>query len=211
VNTFAICDTEPVAIEGLRSLLTAPDDMRVVATENSLDAGMEAVRELEPDVVVLDKGFGVQAVVDALRILRASGAGVKIVVWGAVLSDAEALRFLHAGALGVIRKTASLDSLLDCLATVASGATWMEGGLMQTSDMGVRNARSPLTARELQVMELVERGLTNRGIGVELGIRTGTVKIHLKHIFEKTGIHGRYGLALCGLKEKGILAAPALM
>jgi two-component system nitrate/nitrite response regulator NarL len=65
---------------------------------------------------------------------------------------------------------------------------------------------SALTARELQVMDLVERGLKNKEIGDSLGIRTGTVKIHIKHIFEKTGIHGRYGLALSGLKHKGLLA-----
>jgi DNA-binding NarL/FixJ family response regulator len=59
-------------------------------------------------------------------------------------------------------------------------------------------------------MELVERGMKNRDIGDALGIRTGTVKIHLKHIFEKTGIRGRYGLALSGLKEKGFLV-PALV
>ena len=53
--------------------------------------------------------------------------------------------------------------------------------------------------------------MTNRQIARELGIRTGTVKIHLKHIFEKTGVHGRYGLAVCGLKEKGLLLAPAIM
>ena len=53
--------------------------------------------------------------------------------------------------------------------------------------------------------------MTNRDIAQELEIRTGTVKIHLKHIFEKTGVRGRYGLALCGLKEKGILLAPAIM
>jgi two-component system nitrate/nitrite response regulator NarL len=70
----------------------------------------------------------------------------------------------------------------------------------------VRSGRSPLTARELQVMELVERGLKNKDIGESLGIRTGTVKIHLKHIFEKTGIRGRYGLAISGLREKGLLA-----
>jgi DNA-binding CsgD family transcriptional regulator len=75
----------------------------------------------------------------------------------------------------------------------------------------VRGSRTPLTAREAQVVDLVERGMTNREIACELGIRTGTVKIHLKHIFEKTGVHGRYGLALCGLKERGILLAPALM
>jgi DNA-binding NarL/FixJ family response regulator len=54
-------------------------------------------------------------------------------------------------------------------------------------------------------MDLVERGLKNKEIGDNLGIRTGTVKIHLKHIFEKTGIHGRYGLAISGLKHKGLL------
>jgi DNA-binding NarL/FixJ family response regulator len=73
--------------------------------------------------------------------------------------------------------------------------------------MPLRTGRSALTPRELQVMDLVERGYKNREIGQSLGIRTGTVKIHLKHIFEKTGIRGRYGLALSGLKHKGLLAA----
>ena len=54
-------------------------------------------------------------------------------------------------------------------------------------------------------MDLVERGFRNKEIAGNLGISTGTVKIHLKHIFEKTGIRGRYGLALAGLKEKGPL------
>jgi len=55
----------------------------------------------------------------------------------------------------------------------------------------------------------VERGTKNKDIAIALGIRTGTVKIHLKHIFEKTGIRGRYGLALSGMKEKGRMAVGA--
>jgi len=69
-----------------------------------------------------------------------------------------------------------------------------------------RGARSDLTAREVQVLELVEQGFKNKEIAVELGIRPGTVKIHLKHIFEKTGVRGRYGLAITGLKEKGLVS-----
>ena len=62
------------------------------------------------------------------------------------------------------------------------------------------------------MLELVEQGLKNKEIARELGIRPGTVKIHLKHIFEKTGVRGRYGLALTGLKEKGVLEmAPACL
>jgi two-component system nitrate/nitrite response regulator NarL len=71
-------------------------------------------------------------------------------------------------------------------------------------EVAIRRGRSALTARELQVIDLVERGLKNKEIGDALGIQTGTVKIHLKHIFEKTGIRGRYGLALNGLRQRGL-------
>ena len=72
-----------------------------------------------------------------------------------------------------------------------------------------RYPRSELTTREQQVLDLVEQGFKNKEIATELGIRPGTVKIHLKHIFEKTGIRGRYGLALSGLRERGLVSATA--
>lgn len=210
MHTVAVCDTEPIAIEGLRSLLESAEGLRVVATENSLSDGMAAVRDLLPSIFVVDRAFGVQAVMDCPNALRAMQSQASVIVWGTLMPEAEAVRFLRAGASGVLRKTASLDVLLTCLQTVARGATWMEEDLVREVDRPVRFAHSPLTAREMQVMELVERGLKNKDIGLALGIRTGTVKIHLKHIFEKTGIRGRYGLALSGLKEKGLLM-PALM
>jgi two-component system nitrate/nitrite response regulator NarL len=115
--------------------------------------------------------------------------------------------------LAAVRKTSPLPVLVECLRAVAVGGTWVEAETRREHASAVRSTRASLTARELQVMELVEQGLKNRDIGVALGIRTGTVKIHLKHIFEKTGIRGRYGLALTGLKEKGLLALslPELM
>ena len=84
----------------------------------------------------------------------------------------------------------------------------MEYSLLPEMEVVFRSGRSALTAREVQVMRLVERGLKNKEIGASLGIQTGTVKIHLKHIFEKTGIRGRYGLALNGLKQKGLGMIP---
>lgn len=205
-----MCDTEPIAIEGLRSLLESAEGLRVVAAETSLADGMDAVRELQPTILVVDKAFGIHAVMDCPKTLRTGGSQTAVIVWGASMAEAEALRLLQAGAAGVLRKTARLDVLLTCLQEVARGTTWMEEDLVRETDRPVRLGHSPLTARELQVTELVERGMKNRDIGEALGIRTGTVKIHLKHIFEKTGIRGRYGLALSGLKEKGLLV-PALM
>ncbi|HEV3199658.1 MAG TPA: response regulator transcription factor [Bryobacteraceae bacterium] len=206
VNTVAVCDTEPIAIEGLRALLESGDELRVVAAESSLVDGMDAVRALTPSLLLLDKAFGIHAVMDFLKALRDMGNRTAVIVWSFSFSEAEALRFLQAGAAGVVRKTAPLDILMSCIRAVVSGNTWMEEEKVRDADRPVRCGRSPLTSRELQVMELVERGFKNKDIGASLGIRTGTVKIHLKHIFEKTGIRGRYGLALSGLKEKGLLA-----
>jgi len=208
VKTVVICDTEPVAIEGLRALF-ATGELRVAATETCLAAGIDAVRELQPSLLILDKAFGLNAVLDAIRAIGVAGFETRVLVWGSV-TESETLRLMHAGSIGVIQKTAPLVALLEAAGSVAEGCTWIEGGPLASTE-GNRRPRSPLTARELQVLELVERGLTNKEIALELGIRAGTVKIHLKHIFEKTGVHGRYGLALCGLKDKGLLLAPAIM
>ena len=213
METIAVCDTEPIAIAGLQSLLAPGSGLRVVAAETSLRKVPRLVQETRPSVLILEKSFGMQPVLELLQELRHTQAPTAIIVWSASFSNAEALRLIQAGAGGVVRKTASLEVLLNCVRTVLAGHTWMDqdmigGGVRKPAPDG--SMRSPLTARELQVTELVERGLKNKDIAGVLGIRTGTVKIHLKHIFEKTGIRGRYGLALSGLKEKGLMAEPAL-
>ena len=210
VDSVAVCSTEPIAIEGLRSLLESSEGLHIVSAETALADGLDAVKLLQPAIFLLDKAFGVQAVMDSIRLLRQAECVTSVVVWGSSFPDAESLRFLQSGAVGVLRKTARLDVLLSCLRAVARGATWMEDAVRDNPVRPVLGTHSPLTARELQVMELVERGMKNKDIGEMLGIRTGTVKIHLKHIFEKTGIRGRYGLAISGLKEKGLLV-PELM
>lgn len=208
-KSVAICDTEPVAIEGLRALLNQCPDLRLAASDTSLLGGMEIVRQHSPAIMLLDKGFGIHAIMDCLKRLRASGHIVATIVWGVQLNEAEALRMLQCGALGVVRKTAPTGSVLECLRAVAAGNTWMEESVLQEPEHNARGTRSNLTSRELQVVDLVEQGMRNRDIAAQLGIQPGTVKIHLKHIFEKTGIRGRYGLALSGLREKGLLSMPA--
>jgi len=205
-RTIGICDTQPVTIAGLQSLLVDASDLQLVGTATNLFSGLELVRCHTPAVVMIDKAFGLPAVMDWLTNLRSSGT--ISVVWGVSINEAEALRLMQAGAHGVMRKTAESSSVLACLRTVAVGNTWMEESLLGESDRTARSSRSHLTPREQEVVELVEQGLKNKDIGLTMGIRPGTVKIHLKHIFEKTGIRGRYGLALSGLREKGLLSYP---
>lgn len=182
-KTVIICDTQPIAMAGLRTLLAQNPDLAVAGEATSIMAGMELVRNLSPAMVVIDKGFGLQPVMDWIANLHANGRHTAVVVWGHAISEAEALRMVQAGAQGVIRKTAALQSLLDCVRMVAAGNTWMDDVMFQGADKNGGPGRSNLTLREQQVAELVEQGLKNKEIARTLGICAGTVKIHLKHIF----------------------------
>jgi DNA-binding NarL/FixJ family response regulator len=204
VTTVAICDFEPIAIEGLRALLES-EGLSVVAGETTLREGMDAVQRLQPSLLIVDKTLGMQPVTEWIATLRKGQPKTAIMVWSASISEPEVIRLLQAGAHGVVRKTAPIEDVMSCIRSVAAGGTWMDGALIGDASKAVNHARSPLTVRETQVMDLIQLGLRNKEIGVHLGIQTGTVKIHMKHIFEKTGIRGRYGLALSGLKEKGLL------
>ena len=205
-----VCDTQPMAIEGVRGVLSRCDDLRFVGAVASLDAAFELMRGLNPAAVVIDKSLGTAAIIECLRRLANSGVKTAPVIWGVGISESEALRLLQAGARGVLRRTSEIETLVTCLRSVTSGNTWMEDGIFGDSEKLNNPRRSQLTPREHEVAEQVEKGLRNRDIARNLGIQTGTVKIHLKHIFEKTGVRGRYGLALNGLREKGTLA-PAPM
>ena len=216
-RTVAICDTQPVTAEGIRTLLDGNQELRYAEATDSLRAALDRI-ELHaadgkvPSVLLVDKAFGIQSIFDWLvrmRPILESTGRPGVVIWGISISEAEALRFLQAGARGILRKTAPVSVVLACLRSVAAGRTWMEDSVFRDIPRADRYPRSELTAREQQVLELVEQGFKNKEIAQELGIRPGTVKIHLKHIFEKTGVRGRYGLALSGLKDREAAAAPA--
>lgn len=187
-------------------LIDASPDLEFTEAVGALEAGTELARSNSAGVLIVDKGFGMQAVLDWLHDLKLAEHAPATVVWGVSMTEAEALRLLQAGARGILRKSVNPDVLILCLRTVANGGTWMDEEVFRKSMRVDRSARTDLTPREHQVLELVEQGFKNKEIATELGIRPGTVKIHLKHIFEKTGVRGRYGLALTGLKEKGVVS-----
>lgn len=250
-RTILICDTQPVAVEGMKWLIENSGDLRFAGSVPTLEgifdllcpqgapagtvessgveipqiatvdlalsaseastpeATAETALEHAPqhfDAIVIDKGLGFAGVMDLLQRLTASSHPTPVVVWGAAVSEAEALRLLQAGARGILRRTSESGTLLTCLRAVTSGGTWMEDGIFGSTEKIFNPKRSQLTNRENQVVLLVEKGLRNRDIAHQLGIQTGTVKIHLKHIFEKTGVRGRYGLAFTGLQNKGSIS-----
>ena len=185
-------DTEALRLEGLIGSIPEAVVWGLAQTE---DCPVDSAPEPESlvtagpiDAVVIDKGLGLPAVMDLLQKLTATSHPTPAVVWGASVTESEALRLLQAGAKGILRRTSESGTLLTCLRAVTAGGTWMEDGIFGSADKLYNPRRSQLR---------------NRDIAKLLGIRIGTVKIHLKHIFEKTGVSGRYGLAFTGLQNKG--------
>lgn len=209
-KTVCICETQPLTVTGLAHLLEATDDLVVASSHSSPAEWMISAQAEKTDILIIDKGLGAKAVLDTLTQLPTDQGGrvtvPTVVIWGMSITEAEALRFLQAGAKGILRKSADTNTVLSCLRAVAQGRSWMQDSVFRESMTVETQLRSDLTPREHQVMELVEQGFKNREIAQELGIRPGTVKIHLKHIFEKTGVRGRHGLALNGLRQKGVIS-----
>lgn len=203
--TIGLCETQPITVAGIRAVLAESGELELAWACDSLTTALQLARTSPPRLMIIDKGFGMQSVLDAVAELRTAGLPVAVVVWGVSLTESEALRFLQAGARGIMRKTSNLTTLLACMVRVADGSSWLEDYALRESSRGGRRTRSALTPREQQVLELVEQGLKNKDIAAVLDIRPGTVKIHLKHIFEKTGVRGRYGLALASIQERASL------
>lgn len=200
-----VCETQPLMVEGLRSVLAQSSVYRVSSGAPTLEEASRQIFGAPPRIMIIDKSFGMPAVLDWLARIRGRVPTLPV-VWGTLMTESEALRLLKCGAKGILRKTAPPATVLACLDGVLSGSTWMEEALFREHH---RNSASPagLTVREQQVLALIEQGLRNKEIAQQLGIRPGTVKIHLKHIFEKTGIRGRYGLAISGLRNREFATA----
>jgi DNA-binding NarL/FixJ family response regulator len=148
MHTIAICDTEPIAIEGIRSLAASSGGFRVVSADTCLADGAASVRDLLPSILLVNNAFGQRAVSDWIRELRASRSHTAILIWGTRIPESEALEYLRAGAAGVIGKTASLGALLRCFVAVASGAAWAEeGAIAAVWPAGGDSGSSPKRAR----------------------------------------------------------------
>ena len=125
IKTVSVCDTQPVTAEGIRTLLNDMSGLRFDQGTDSLARARDILRDSAPSVLMLDKAFGIQIVLEWLASIRSGTvdltANTAIVIWGASITEAEALRFLQAGARGILRKTAEISVILACLRTVASG------------------------------------------------------------------------------------------
>jgi len=186
--------TQPIVAAGLAKVLEDCPDLSFVGFSADPRTVLEDLTSRAPGVLLLDQAFGLRIVFDLLAALKRSGLFTQTVLWTREISPADRRLVLEAGIRGLLDRTLPVATLLDCLRSVASGRLWI-GDPDRTPGVSLRGGHR-LTQREREVVALVRVGLKNREIAQELSITPGTVKVHLMHVFEKTGTRDRFELRM---------------
>lgn len=189
-------------IEGLRKVLAETNDLLFAGTVARPADVLDAIPNIRPNIVLIDGSAGLTAALRLLGHLKAAGP-IHPVLWVVDLPEMDAFRALQMGARGIVKKTLPTATLLECLREVGAGQIWMQES-EQVADFLHRKDASRLTPREKEVVRLICRGLRNKQIAENLHITPGTVKVHLMHIFEKTGLKDRLALAVHGREMVGV-------
>lgn len=199
--TVFVCETEPAAIAGLRWFLNETNEFSLVGHATSVTGAIAGVEELRPDVLLMDHASGGRSTLSFLSELGFVSAPTVCVLWTRDVPESELVRAFRAGAKGFVKKTSPLPVLLEALRRVAEGETFLEESASPTLRQWATRRHLPrLTPREREIIQLVSEGLKNREIAERLEITPGTVKVHLMHVFEKTGARDRYELAIRGAR-----------
>ncbi|MEI9811226.1 MAG: response regulator transcription factor [Acidobacteriota bacterium] len=203
VTVFA-CESQPIVLEGLDKVLQQSDEFSLIGTTGNLTEALGAARELKPDVMLVDHSSGLKMVFQFISDVKSTWPKCQPVLWVQDLAEIDCFRALQVGARGVLKKTLPVSSVTECLRSVSQGNIWIEGSVEQTVPGFERRAAPRLTPREREIVKQVCAGLKNKEIAGTLSITAGTVKVHLMHIFEKTGVKDRFELAIHGRKLLGL-------
>ena len=203
VTIFA-CESHPISVEGLERVLGTTDDLEFAGSANSLRDALEAIRNIRPHVLLVDQTAGLKLVFQFLSDVRSIWPSCQPILWVNDLAEIDCFRALQLGARGILKKTFPVAALLECVRTVGQGNIWIENSLPDQSGSPLDRRSVPrLTPREREIVHHVCGGLKNKEIGEALSITPGTVKVHLMHIFEKTGVKDRFELAVHGRRLLG--------
>jgi DNA-binding NarL/FixJ family response regulator len=197
-----VCEPQPIVVEGLQKALAETNDLVFAGAVSKPAEALDAVQRIQPNVVLIDGTTGLTAALRLLGHLKAAGPAHPV-LWVVDLPEMDAFRALQIGARGIVQKTLPTHRLLECLREVGAGQIWMQES-EQVAEFLQRKEASRLTPREKEVVRLICRGLRNRQIAENLHITPGTVKVHLMHIFEKTGLKDRLALAVHGRDLVGV-------
>ena len=209
---IVIADDHRLVREGLRRLLELQPEFTVVGEAADGVEALQQVKDLKPDVLLLDVAMPRLNGLDVARQLGRTLEEVRTVLLTASIEPEEAVRALRLGVRGIVMKDSAAQTLYKCIRAIMNGEYWVAHDRVNDLLHSLREVErassqeappaSRLTQRELQVISAIIDGATNRDIGKSLGLSEQTVKNHLSNIYDKLGVSSRLELALYAVHHR---------
>jgi two-component system nitrate/nitrite response regulator NarL len=209
-----IADDHPIFRDGLRRLLEAESDLKVIGEACDGAEAVKLARQLKPDILLLDLAMPRQPGLEALREMSSGSPSspVRVILLTAAAEKKQIVEALQLGARGVVLKDSATQLLLKSIHTVMAGEYWVGREsvsnlvqylrtLVQSSGEESRQRKFGLTPRELEIVSAVVAGYANKEIAEHFKISEDTVKHHLSNIFDKLGVSTRLELALFAVNQ----------
>ncbi|MFC4456378.1 response regulator transcription factor [Deinococcus sonorensis] len=195
-----IAEDQPLMRRGLRTVLETEDDFTVVAEAGTGAQAVELVRAAQPDVVLMDVQMPELSGVDATRLLAAEGLAGRVLILTTFDREDYVLDALRAGAAGYLLKDVDADELARVIRLIARGESFIQPAVaakyLRLLTQRPAEPQEPLTARELEVLNLLAAGASNKRIAASLAIAESTVKNHVNNILAKLQVRNRTEAAL---------------
>ena len=205
---MVVADGCPVFLCGLISLLRSEHDFDVVARCRNGAESLQAIRDLSPDIALLDSSMPAGSGVNVLASAISEGSQTRIVLLAAP-AELRSIFAVANGAYGIVPRDVPPEVLIDNLRQVAAGRRLSipasRPGEARTTTDTSEKALAGLTKRERQIAKLVSAGLTNKEVGRQLNLTAGTVTVHLHNIFSKLAIKNRTALTALAVSDQYIL------
>ena len=202
-----IADDHAIVREGLRSLLATEPDLELVGEASDGVQAVCKVHALKPDVILLDLMMPRMDGVEAISEIKKAWQDAKIIVLTSFSDDEKVFSAIRSGALGYLLKESSPDELLKAIYSVSRGEGFLSPSIASKVMREINQppklppTESPLTEREVEILQLVAQGLTNDDIAEKLVVSERTVRTHVSNILAKLQLANRTQAALYALKE----------
>lgn len=202
-----IADDHAVVREGLHALIDGKPDLELVGEAANGEEAVSKTRSLQPDVILMDLMMPLKTGIEAIQEIRQENPQARILVLTSFAEEDQIFAAIKSGALGYLLKDSSPQELIEAIRCVYRGESSLHPLVARKLILGLGKDEKPeaddagLTEREVEILKLVARGLSNLAIAQKLFIGEGTVRFHVSNILSKLRLENRIQAALYALRE----------